>query len=83
MSVICAQDHHGKMHQLLIRDVRRGPCVPSFTETLLSVDQIWDEARAEARFADVRSIMMPTKSGKIIRFPFRRADDGLNPKATF
>ena len=71
---ISMADVHGKKHDALIRNVR---CVPAFTETLISVDQLWEQAGAEARFANHRKIYMPDKKGRCLKIPFKKAIDGL------
>jgi hypothetical protein len=50
---IQVKDGTGKSHRLLLRNIR---CVPSFTETLISVDQLFTNSGAEARFGDHRCI---------------------------
>jgi hypothetical protein len=44
---VVARDHCGKLRQLLIRNVR---CVPEFTDTLISVDRLWEEAGSDGSF---------------------------------
>ena len=67
---IVATDAEGKPHRLLIEGVR---LIPSMTDTLLSVDQLWEGARSEARFANFRSIFLPpSESGGQTIFPFGR-----------
>ena len=69
MPVYC-RDKDQKLHVVLIRNVR---LVESFTEILISVDQLWEESRVEARFADHRSIYL--NSGvTTIALPFIRAE---------
>ena len=71
---VIARDAKGKLHRLLLRDVR---CVPEFTDSLISVDQIFESNGAEARFGSHRKIYVPTKSGTKLSFPFEKASDGL------
>ena len=71
---IVARDSNGKLHRLLIRGVR---CVPEFTDTLISVDRLWEETRSEVRFADHRKVFVPYKHGTKLKFPFAKAADGL------
>ena len=52
-------------------------CVPAFTETLLSVDQLWEDAKVEVRFADHRKLFVPDRHGRKLKFPFSKANDGL------
>ena len=46
----------GTVASLLVTNVR---CVPSFRYTLLSVTQLWEEQHIDARFADIRALVMP------------------------
>ena len=72
---VAARDHRGRLHKLLIRNVR---CVPSFTDTLISVDRLFEESGAEARFANYRTITAPTKAGRrLVTFPFQKEASGL------
>ena len=52
----------GTVASLLVTNVR---CVPSFRYTLLSVTQLWEEQHIDARFADIRALVMPGKQGII------------------
>ena len=69
-----ARDSNGKLRRLLIHGVR---CVPEFTDTLISVDRLWEETGSEVRFADHRKVYAPLKKGVKLRFPFSKAPDGL------
>jgi hypothetical protein len=72
---VIATDAHGRQRRVLIRNVR---CVPAFTETLISVDRLWDDSKAEVRFADHKKITVKAPdSSTICKFPFRRAPDRL------
>jgi len=53
---VTIRDHLGHPHTVVFRNVR---CVPDFHYTLLSVTQLWQEQRIEARFADSRSLQTP------------------------
>ena len=55
LPVVC-KDKAGKMHKVLIVNVR---CVPSFTETLLSVDQFYQDSGTEVRFAGYNHVHLP------------------------
>ena len=46
---VVATDSKGRKRRLVIQGVR---CVPNFTETLISVDSLWEDSRSEVRFAD-------------------------------
>ena len=52
---LVVRDRKGKLRRVILRNVR---CVPSFTETLVSVDQLWEDASIEARFAGVCAIFV-------------------------
>ena len=70
---IVAKDYSGARVNLLIRNVR---CVPSFTDTLLSVEQFWADSKVEVRFADHRSLYVPADSttSPKLRLPFAHRD---------
>ena len=69
-----ARDGDGALRQLIIRNVR---CVPTIPDTLISVDQLWDDARVDTVFRDVRSVLLPGDDTPSRRFPFQR-ERGLN-----
>ena len=72
---VAAIDRHGKLQKILIKNVR---CVPSFTESLISVDRLFEESGAEARFANHRHITAPSKNGRRrVTLPFQRESNGL------
>ena len=71
---IVAKDKHGKLIKLIIRGVR---CVPGFTETLISVDRLFEECKAEVRFGDHRKVYAQDTKGRRVSFPFTRAPDRL------
>ena len=48
---VIALDREGKKRSLIIRGVR---LIPEFTDTLISVDQLWDKDGVDARFANKR-----------------------------
>ena len=60
---VTIRDHLGHPHTVVFRNVR---CVPDFHYTLLSVTQLWQEQRIDARFADSRSLHLPNG----LRFPY-------------
>ena len=71
---IIANDSAGERHKLLIQGVR---CVPQFTDTLLSVDQFWQDSNVEVRFAGYNHVRLPkSDEGPRLHFPFER-DEGL------
>ena len=69
---LVARDRKGKLRNILLRNVR---CVPTFTDTLISVDQLWEDSGVEARFAGTCAICLPTQSGHCaLDLPFQRRD---------
>ena len=71
---IIALDAAGVHRQLLVRDVR---CVPSIQDTLVSIDQLWDDAKVDCVFRDLRSVILPGPVTDSRRFPWSR-EHGLN-----
>ena len=63
---VVPRDEAGRPVRITFRNVR---CVPAFKFTLLSVTQLWEEQRIDARFADVRSLVLPAAAGGR-RIPF-------------
>ena len=69
---IRSRDRAGKWHDFLIRNVR---LAPQFTDTLLSVDQFFEDSKTEVRFANVRAVCVPAdSSGSALELPFTRRD---------
>ena len=58
LPIVC-KDKAVKMHKVLVVNVR---CVPSFTETLLSVDQIYQALGTEVKFARYNHVHVPKDS---------------------
>ena len=58
LPIVC-KDKAGKMHKVLVVNVS---CVPSFTETLLSVDQIYQALGTEVKFARYNHVHVPKDS---------------------
>ena len=56
MPVLCRLND-GTIGQLTIRNVR---CIPTFAYTLLSVAQLWEEQRIDARFGDTKALLLPS-----------------------
>ena len=53
-------------------------CVPSFTDTLISVDQFWEESKVNCEFNDVRCIHVPGSGvHEAMDLPFMRKDNPL------
>eukprot|EP00965_Chrysotila_dentata_P155869 5150447-Pleurochrysis_carterae.AAC.1 len=67
---LSALDDKGVTVPVTLRDVR---IVPSFSDSLLSVNAMWEASSTECRFADVRSILSPPmpKGGRLV-LPFHR-----------
>jgi hypothetical protein len=55
--VVCVDS--GEKVKIVIRNVR---CVPDFTYTLLSVTQLWEEQKIDARFADTKALVLPSSA---------------------
>ena len=71
---IVARDTHGQLHHLLIKDVRH---VPAFTDTLISVQQLWDQSQTDVRFRDIQQVQLPERDGYMSNaFAFKR-DEGV------
>ena len=67
------RDSLGMWRRVVIRDVR---CVPSFTDTLLSVDQFWEDGNVNCIFCDVRCIHVPGEGvQEAMDLPFARKDN--------
>lgn len=71
---IGAQDADGTWRQLLVRNVRGAPTI---LDSLLSVDQFWNESRTDVVFRDIRSVITPGEPTNSRRFPFL-LEGGLN-----
>jgi len=70
---IYVRDSTGFWRHAIIRNVR---CVPSFTDTLISVDQFWEESKVNCIFNDVRSIHVPSQGDYApMDLPFKRVDN--------
>ena len=72
LPVVC-HNQAGKERIVLVRDVR---CVPTFTDTLISVRQLWETSEIDTIFRDVDSLTLPQPGpdGKPERLPFRYED---------
>ena len=57
---VYAKDRVGKWRRFLIRNVC---CIPSFKDTLISVDQLWDLSKVDVVFNDTRCIVLPSYGG--------------------
>ena len=66
------RDHSGAWRRVLVRNVR---CVPTFTDTLLSVDQFWQDSEVDCVFNSVRCIHVPAAgTSPSLDIPFVRKD---------
>jgi hypothetical protein len=67
-----ARDHAGKLVKILIRDVR---LVPTFSDTLISVDQFFEQANpVRTYFNDDRFILIDKGKPEQLQLPFSRRD---------
>ena len=69
LPVVC-HNQAGRERVVLVRDVR---CVPSFTDTLVSVRQLWETSEIDTVFRNVDSLTLaqPGPDGTPERLPFR------------
>jgi len=69
----CVRDNTGFWRRVIIRNVR---CVPTFTDTLISVDQFWEESKVNCVFNDARCIHVPGGGDQAsMDLPFARMDN--------
>ena len=67
---IMAKDLQGVWRKLILRNVR---CVPTFRETLISVDQLWEDSKVDTVFNSVRCVTLPAGvEGPAMDLPFFR-----------
>ena len=67
-----ARDHLGTWRPILIKNVR---CVPNFTDTLISVDQFWEDSHVDTVFNSVKCIQVPAKGDlPALDLPFERRE---------
>ena len=69
---IIARDRAGREYQILLRGVRHAD---SFADTLVSVDQLWETARIDTTFRDVRALVFHNNrvdGGNRLELPFSR-----------
>ena len=70
---VLVRDRNGVWSRCLIRNVR---CVPFFTDTLISVDQFWQDSKVDCVFNSVRCIHVPaTGDAPTLDLPFRRHEN--------
>jgi len=66
------RDHLGVWRRVVIRNVR---CVPTFSDTLISVDQFWEDSQVDMVFNSVRCLAVPGKGDDPpLDIPFERKD---------
>ena len=67
---LTVKDGKGRAKSVLVKNVR---CVPEFTESLLSVDQLWADSQVDVKFRDICSIFVPESGdGPALQLPFVR-----------
>ena len=67
-----ARDHLGVWRRIVILNVR---CVPTFGETLLSVDQFWQDSKVDTIFNSTRCIVVPSRGEEApLDLPFVRKE---------
>eukprot|EP00965_Chrysotila_dentata_P103030 3401107-Pleurochrysis_carterae.AAC.1 len=67
---ITASDKAGNDVHLTLKNVG---CVPTFSDSLISVNALWEASQSECRFAKDNSIFTsPTAEGARLVLPFRR-----------
>jgi hypothetical protein len=65
---VSARDTNGVKHYFKIKNVR---CLPSFTNTLLSVDQLWQLSNFDVRFGNLNQLQkIDTHGGVDCSAPF-------------
>ena len=65
-------DEKGREHTVLLRDVR---CVPSFTDTLISIEQLWSSSSIDVVFRNRRCLVQVDSSDKeLVALPFKWYD---------
>jgi len=65
-------DERGREHTVLLRDVR---CVPSFTDTLISIEQLWSSSSIDVVFRNRRCLVQVDSDDKeLVALPFKWYD---------
>ena len=65
-------DEKGREHTVLLRDVR---CVPSFTDTLISIEQLWSSSSIDVVFRNRRCLVQVDSDDKeLVALPFKWYD---------
>ena len=66
------RDHLGTWRRIFIRNVR---CVPTFSDTLIAVDQFWEDSKVDTIFNSTRCITVPDGvEGGSLDLPFERME---------
>jgi hypothetical protein len=66
------RDHLGVWRRIVIKNVR---CVPTFSDTLISVDQFWQDSQVDTIFNSTRCIAIPGKGeDPPLDIPFERKE---------
>lgn len=69
---LVAINHTGRECTVLLRDVR---CVPSFTDTLLSIEQLWTTSRIDVVFRNRKCLVQVDKDdNELVALPFAWKD---------
>jgi hypothetical protein len=67
------RDHLGVWRRVIIRNVR---CVPTFSDTLISVDQFWQDSQVDTIFNSTRCLAVPGKGDEPpLDIPFERREN--------
>ena len=67
------RDHLGVWRRIVIRNVR---CVPTFSDTLISVDQFWQDSQVDTIFNSTRCLAVPGKGEEPpLDIPFERREN--------
>ena len=66
---LITKDERGKEHTVLLRDVR---CVPTFTDTLVSIEQLWSSSNIDVIFRNRKCLVQVADDGtEIVALPFK------------
>lgn len=66
------RDHLGVWRRIIIKNVR---CVPTFSDTLISVDQFWEDSQVDVIFNSTRCLAVPGKGDEPpLDIPFERKE---------
>ena len=66
---LITKDERGKEHTVLLRDVR---CVPTFTDTLVSIEQLWSSSNIDVIFRNRKCLVQVADDAtEIVALPFK------------